>query len=316
MTTPVDYVIYGKIIIDTVKLASGEIRQGLLGGGGPQALFGASLWHDSVGFLSRAGTDIESRYLQTITDLGIDRSGLTLYPDLKTVYGGLVVYNESEYDIRVEERMTTFVGNENWHEMLRRTLDLPDHFQRPKAIHLITEFFDEAMVASALALRAQGAIFSLEPLVDIRFWKNQESLLALLPQVDIVTPDWPTASKFAGSNDPATVLDYWCQLGAGLVAIRNGRHGSYVWDQQSAQRWHIPVVPLTPVDPTGAGNCYGAGLCVGWGETGEARLAGAYGTVSASFMVETAGMPIEINDSLRETAEKRLQALLERITPL
>ena len=59
-TTPtaVDFLVYGKIIIDDIKLQkTGQIQHGVLGGGGPQGAFGARVWADSVGFLSRSGTD-------------------------------------------------------------------------------------------------------------------------------------------------------------------------------------------------------------------------------------------------------------------
>jgi hypothetical protein len=53
-----DYIIYGKIIIDTIGLLDGSVVHNILGGGGPQGAFGARLWSDSVGILTRSGTDI------------------------------------------------------------------------------------------------------------------------------------------------------------------------------------------------------------------------------------------------------------------
>ncbi len=55
----VDYVIYGKIIIDDIVVAGSRLRS-VLGGGGPQAAFGARLWNESVGFLSRSGGDLDT----------------------------------------------------------------------------------------------------------------------------------------------------------------------------------------------------------------------------------------------------------------
>ena len=65
----IEVLIYGKIIIDDIRLASGKIVRGVLGGGGPQGVFGARLWHDSVGFLSRSGDDIEAEHVQTLQEL-------------------------------------------------------------------------------------------------------------------------------------------------------------------------------------------------------------------------------------------------------
>ena len=302
------YLIYGKIIIDDIQLANGQIVRGVLGGGGPQAAFGARLWIDSVGLLSRSGTDIEAEHLQTLANLQVDLQGWHKYPDIPTPRTHLR-YDEEEY-IRSEQGnvLEMVVSLEDWRRLLTQELSLPPAYQRPRIIHLITEFFDEPMVQTALELRQQGAIFSLEPLVDYQQWRNKEALLALLPQVDIVTPDWPSASGIAASDDPKQVLQFWSKPGPALVAIRRGQHGSYVWDNRRDQMWHIPPVPVKLVDPTGAGNSYGGGLCVSWTKHGEARLAGCCGAISAKFLVERAGVP-----PITKTLQAQAQTLLEQV---
>jgi sugar/nucleoside kinase (ribokinase family) len=312
----VDYLIYGKIIIDRVRAADGTDHPDLLGGGGPQGLFGARLWHDSVGFLSRSGTDIAPRFVQQLEKLDVDLAGWARYPDLHTFYAGLVVYDDDEYATRPDTQAPAVFQTENWFTMLGRPLELPAAYERPKAVHLITEFFDEPMVHSALKLKQGGAIFSLEPILDFNTWKNRDGLLALLPQVDLVSPDWPSASGLAGSQDPLAVLTYWAGLGANVVAIRNGRHGSYVWDRYSGAMWHVPIRPVQAIDPTGAGNSYGAAFCVGWTETRDARQAGCYGTLAAAQIVQTVGMPAEVSPDRRAAATAALPELMARIEPL
>ena len=80
-----DVVVYGKIIIDDVRVADGSVVAGLLGGGGPQAVFGARLWGASVGLLSRAGADLSVRHRDALAALGADLSGVVFYPDLPTL---------------------------------------------------------------------------------------------------------------------------------------------------------------------------------------------------------------------------------------
>ena len=84
--------------------------------------------------------------------------------------------------------------------MLGRPIPLPDSYRNVRAIHLITEYWDEPMARAALELRAKGAVLSLEPLVGWGDWWNAEPLKEVLPQVDIVTPDFPAASHLAGSE--------------------------------------------------------------------------------------------------------------------
>jgi sugar/nucleoside kinase (ribokinase family) len=90
-----------------------------------------------------------------------------------------------------------------------------------------------------------------------------------------------------------------------MIAVRDGPRGSYVWDRDHDHMWHVPPAPVEVVDPTGAGNSYGGGLCVGWAKTQEARLAGCYGAVSAKFLVERVGLP-KMSASLQAEAQRVL----------
>ncbi len=282
----IKYIIYGKIIIDDVKLSDGSLVRSVLGGGGPQAAFGARLWSDSVGFLSRSGTDIEPEHVEALRNLKIDESGWQPFPNIPTPRT-VMQYDENEY--LVGGGLTTCP--DDWTRLLSQPLSLPPSYQEPRVIHLVTEYPDEPMVETTLHLRERGAIFSLEPLIDFRKWTNRDDMLTLLRQVDVVTPDWPSASAIAGSDDPRQVVEHWSTLGPRTVAVRHGQFGSYVWDGDHDQIWHIPAVPVEVVDPTGAGNAYGGGLCVGWAETRDSRIAGCYGAISASFLVRRYGLP-------------------------
>jgi sugar/nucleoside kinase (ribokinase family) len=311
----INYVIYGKIIIDDIRLLDGGIVRGVIGGGGPQAAFGARLWDASVGFLTRSGTDIEPGPEQALKDLGIDLAGWVQYPDLATPHG-LMAYDEDEYmDLTesFEERKRAF--KRKMGELLSRAVPIPTHYRAPRVVHLITEFTDEPMVHEALEMKEEGAIYSLEPLIDYHNWSNRAKMLNHLEHVDVVTPDWPSASGIAGSDDPFTVLRFWSKLGPDLVAVRHGGQGSYVWDRFNDEMWHIPVLDVKAVDPTGCGNAYGGGLCVAWDRHRDARLAGCCGTVSASYMVTNVGVP-PVTTNLETEARRKLEALINRVRPL
>ena len=298
-----DYVIYGKIIIDDIRLRDGSRVRAILGGGGPQAAFGASLWSDSVGLLTRSGTDLTTAQIDTLEGSGADLRGWRRFPDIPTPHT-LLAYDAGE---TLSARLLT--SGEDWTRLLSQPLSLPASFARPRAFHLITEFPDEAMVQTALDLRPAGTMVSLEPLAVAPPGTNWEQMLALIGQVSIVTPDWPTASRIAASDDPGSVLRFWSELGPELIAIRHGAQGSYVWSRKDDAAWHVPAVRTEVIDPTGAGNAYGGALCVGWAETGAARTAAAYGTIAASLLVRQVGLP-RISGELRERARRRLPAMV------
>jgi sugar/nucleoside kinase (ribokinase family) len=294
------FLVYGKIIIDDIRLSTGEIVAGKLGGGGPQAAFGMRLWHDDVALLTRSGNDLDAGHLRALQDLDVDLSGWVRYDDLSTPHG-LLEYDEHEYHGRGLVTSTA-----NWSRLLSRPLTLSARHRQAACIHLVTEFAHEPMVESARELWRNGALFSLEPIFDNHSCPDRLALLDLARQVQIVTPDWPSASTLAGSERPADVLRYWAALGPEAVAIRHGAHGSYVWDRRHGQAWHIPILPIHAIDPTGAGNAYGGGWCIGWWRSHDSRLAGCYATVAAALMVSQAGMP-----PLDAEHRQRAQSLLE-----
>jgi sugar/nucleoside kinase (ribokinase family) len=309
------FLVYGKIIIDNIRLLDGTLVHGIIGGGGPQGAFGARLWNESVGLLSRSGEDIEEGPVQSLLDLDIDLSGWQKYPSLRTLRGAMV-YDEKQQIIHNELYKDDPVARaENWSRLLSQPLPLSASFQQPRVIHLITEYYDEPMVRTALELRSRGALFSLEPLIDFREWKNRDTILSLMPKVDIVSPDWPSASGIAQSDDPRRVLEYWSKLGPAMVTVRNGHLGSYAWDRETNRYWHIPIVPVPVVDPTGAGNSYGGGATVGWLETHDALRAGCYGAVSASYLVRRYGLP-KMTPELMAEARRLLDETVKQVTPL
>lgn len=302
--------VYGKIIVDTIRLRSGGIVRSTLGGGGPQAAFGMRLWHEPVALLTRSGSDLEAELVDQLQALGVDLRGWMRYSDLPTARG-LIEYDENE---RMQAAGLT-ISRKDWFALLDRPIPLPDPYQAAQAIHLVTEFGNEPMAQTALALQRQGALVSLEPIFDLHSCTDQSALLTFTRQSDLVTPDWPAASTLANSTDPRTVVQYWARLGPRAVAIRHGANGSYVWDAISQQAWHIPPLPVTVVDPTGAGNAYGGGWCAGWIAHQNARQAGCYATVSAALMLSHAGMPA-LNQSARSHADQLLLQALEHAYPI
>ena len=311
--TDVSHIIYGKIIIDDIRVRSGAIERGVLGGGGPQAAFGARLWQDEIGLVTRSGIDLSAEQLRTMKGLDVDLAGWHQFPDIPSPYNKLVEYDEDEY-LRAgdDSLLARALDLEAWDRLLAQPVVVPATYQQARTIHLLTEFFTEPMVEFAVAARSAGACFSLEPIVDYQGWKNRQGLLSVLSQVDIVTPDWPTASGIAGSTDPKTVLAHWATLGPQLVAVRHGEHGSYVWSRDEDRLWHVPVLPVTVVDPTGAGNSYGGGLSAGWAVHQDARMAACCGTISARYLVERVGVPRTIDDR-RAEAGAFVDELMERV---
>lgn len=302
--------VYGKIIVDNIRLRGGEIVPGNLGGGGPQAAFGARLWAGDVALLTRSGADLDPVHERTLRSLDLDLAGWTRHPDLPTPRG-LQEYDENErmYDHGI------LTSRDDWFALLARPIELSPRHRQAAGIHLVTEFGDEPMAAAALDLRRSGALMSVEPIFDDHSCPNRAVLLDFCRRADLVTPDWHSAVRMSGADDLAAVMRFWADLGPEAIAIRRGAVGSYVWDRQTGQAWHIPPLPVDVVDPTGAGNAYGGGWFAGWQQDRDARLAGCRATVAAALMVSHAGMP-QLDSAARARAAELLEVAMARVVPL
>jgi sugar/nucleoside kinase (ribokinase family) len=296
----IDYVIYGKVIVDAFHLADGTVRTAL-GGGGPQAAFGARLWSDAVGLVTRTGGDLEAIYVDELRGLDVDLAGWRQFRDIPQPRARMI-YDQNELMVG-----GLVSSDEAWMNLLAQPLSLPTGYQHPRAIHLVTEFASEPMVDDALATKARGATLSLEPIPG--GFGDGGRMLALMREADLVSPDWPTATLVASCDDPSQVMRHWSTLGPRAVAIRRGAHGSYVWSQGRDEAWHIPPVRVPVIDPTGAGNAYGGGFCVGWTESQDIREAGSGGAISAAMVVRQVGLPA-MSAELRGEARSLLDATM------
>src|SRR5918992_4156812 len=119
-----EYVIYGKIIIDDIHLRDGGRVRSVLGGGGPQAAFGARLWSDSVGFLSRSGSDLAEAHVEVLRGLDIDLAGWHQFPDIPTPRT-LMQYDEEEY---LTGGLLT--SRDDWSRLLAQPVPLPLAYRR------------------------------------------------------------------------------------------------------------------------------------------------------------------------------------------
>lgn len=316
----IDNVIYGRIIIDTIHLQDGQIFRDLLGGGAPQAAFGARLWDPSIGLIVRSGEDIPDAAEKCLRSLDIDLSGWIKIPDLNTPKGIPIRYDEEGYrvvNLSKEERVNLF--NKRFLSLHNRVVPIPEKYSSPKLIHILTDYPVEPMIEKIIATKNKETIFSLEPMFDHKTWIYKNEMLELLQKADIFSPDWPSASGIAENDNPFDVMKYWINLYKNfepkIIAIRNGEKGSYLWERKSDTIWHIPTIKTGVIDQTGCGNSYAAGLSIGFSKHKDGKIAGACATASASILLQYVGIP-SMSNKLQIKAVEIRDWILEKIKKL
>jgi sugar/nucleoside kinase (ribokinase family) len=158
------------------------------------------------------------------------------------------------------------------------------------------------------ALRDGGATVCVEPFRAAQRALTPAELQGLLSAGHIFSPNLVEAHSLVGPGEPAELIGRMVQAGAGIIALRQGAFGALVHRADRDETWYIPAVSTPVVDPTGAGNAFCGGFLVGWVQTGDLRLAGLYGVVAASFLVEQVGLPSP-RPEIRAEARRRLAAL-------
>lgn len=147
---------------------------------------------------------------------------------------------------------------------------------------LLMERFDgEPCAAFLRQCRVQGKTTVLDTAWDSR-GQWMAKLAPCLPYLDLFMPSYDEAVQLSGERDPSRQADQFHACGAREVIIKLGGDGAF-FREEGGESYRLPTYrTIKPVDTTGAGDafCAGllAGLAQGWSLRESGRLANAVGT--------------------------------------
>jgi sugar/nucleoside kinase (ribokinase family) len=209
--------------------------------------------------------------------------------------------------------------------------DLPVELLSSKTFHMICNpSRAQKTVKQLITLRERKGITSppfilWEPVPGKCSPEDWEECVSAMGAVDVISPNINEAASLLGKTIDEEVPfpdfkisvedilpTFLARLGTSTtLVIRCGKHGCVIVTGDMT-RW-IPAYHLGEkvVDPTGGGNAFCGGFCVGWERSGELLTAGVYGNVAASFAIEQYGLPrLEVVDGREtwngDTVENRL----------
>jgi sugar/nucleoside kinase (ribokinase family) len=141
---------------------------------------------------------------------------------------------------------------------------------RARHVHVSSYFLLERSLGPGLAVllataRAAGASTSLDTNWDPAGIWGADFFHDVLAQVDLLLPNEAEALRIAGTTNLPAAIAALTQAG-GAIAVKLGARGA-LYAVQSRQYLATPPplspVGLSPVDTTGAGDCFNAGLLAG-----------------------------------------------------
>ncbi len=296
----------GNFTIDDIVIwPSGQNWIGQPGGNVLFSALGARIWLSEVGILARVGNDYPEARLRDIEARGLC---LGLHRvEMPTIH---------DWALYEEGGARQFINHLNSGTNVGQTLyadEISEEHLEGEAYH-IAPVPTQQQSDLVARLKRPGRLISLDPHES---WINgYESMIQqLLADVDFFLPSEVEARKLYGRNDPERAAREFARYGTRAVVIKIGTQGSRRYDAARNTLMHVPIYPAQAIDPTGAGDAYCGGFLAGYLLTRNVVTAAAYGTVSASYVVEAIGALATAQPS-RADAAARLANVMDRITVL
>jgi sugar/nucleoside kinase (ribokinase family) len=223
------------------------------GGGAASTACGLSALGLKTALLAIAGADEVAWCRQRFAARGVDTSLLIADPALATAITVAVSTPEDRIFYTYygpNAQLPAVLGQRQTWELLATGRHV--HFAMPVEPQLLSElaaWLRERQTSTSIDVGWQEA------------WLSGTSSIPALAHVDWFLPNEHEAERMTGESDPRRMLDWFHQQSARGVAIKLGPQGST--SSALSEFRIIPSIPVTPIDTTGAGDCFNAGFLYG-----------------------------------------------------
>lgn len=328
----VRYVALGGLRTDYVITAESQVILGQHGGNAIYTAAGVRPWSESVGLVGRVGNNFPHEWLTGAQAAGLDLTGvrrLSTWQETRTFYAYLPDGRRDDTDparhfaslglsmpaeLEGYTSSTVDFASLQPNPLSLNLDDLPPFYFQASGVHLAPyDLWTHLHLLPALA-EFDFPVVTLDPNYGYSFPERAEAIYALLPYATAFLPSELEVRGLLGHISPTEAARHLTRHGARLVVIKLGERGSLVLEADQDTLWHVPAYPAQIQDLTGAGDAFCGGFLVGYVESGDPVKAAQYGTVSASFVIESRGGLAATRRTRRE-AETRLQWLATHRPP-
>ncbi len=171
-----------------------------------------------------------------------------------------------------------------------------DAIQSARCLHFsgisqaISDSARAACEAAVSEAKAANTLVSYDPNLRLSLWPLETArdvILRTVGQVDIFLPGYEDAVQLTGLNDPEAIVAFYLDHGAKMVALTLGEEGALIGDGKILER--IPAKTVTPVDASGAGDCFDGAFLARLLAGDDLIAAATYASTAAALSVQGYG---------------------------
>mgnify|MGYP001572555714 CR=1 FL=1 len=272
-------IVLGTVALDTVRTPSG-IRKQMLGGSAVHFAMSARLFTD-VNLVAIVGEDFPQKYINFLHKKGLILTSLIRTPGKTFQWQG-----EYRGDLNTALTLSTELG-------VLTTFKPKVSLEQRKIKYIFLANVDPDIQRHLLSHMRSTQLVALD---SMNYWisHKRRALLRLLKEVNIYVANDQEARSLSGESNLIKAARTLYNYGPQMILIKKGEHGVLFFSDKFI--FCLPAYPTAKViDPTGAGDTFAGGF-MGYlakvKKTNEATIkkALAYGTVAASFNVESFGL--------------------------
>jgi fructokinase len=266
----VDVITCGELLVDFVALDAGvkllEARTFERNAGGAPAnvAVGLARFGRSVGFLGQVGDDDFGHFLAaTLSAQGVDIAGLRFSAEARTALAFVSLQANGERDFMFYRHPSAdMLWEADQHD---RAIAASSRILHYGSISLIDEPSRSSTLAAIDAAKQRGALLSYDPNLRLPLWLSVDAarrgMADGLRHANIVKLSRDELEFLTGESDLQRGAHQIWHDSLSLLVVTSGAAGCHWFTHDDTG--YSPGFPVTPLDTTGAGDAFVAGLLTG-----------------------------------------------------
>ena len=288
-------IVTGSIGIDTIDAPTGKAENVL--GGSCVYFAAAASFFTPVRLVAAVGEDFPADAAKVFDHFKIDTAGLERRAGSKTFRW----HGKYHTDMNVRDTVDVQLG-----VLAEKIPAVPAAYRDSRFV-----FLANTHPAGQLELLQSfpQKTLAVADTMDLWIANEKPALLDLLKRVDGLVLNYEEAFQLTGKTNIVSAGEAILGLGPTFVVIKKGEHGAFLLHRDGIGA--LPAYAARDViDPTGAGDSFAGGMMGHLAQAGDTSVASlrkamAYGTIVASFNIESFSL-----DRLREITRSDIDARL------